>query len=370
MARLPLQLPATPKIIWQHALHGPGLGGIAATDQFVIIGDRDPGDQKDVFRCFLAEAGLPLWTVTHPAPGKLDYGNSPRATPLIHKQFAFLLGAMGDLHCVELLSGETVWRMNLRSRFGTTAELPWGFCGSPLIVDEKLIVAPGAPNASLVALRPSDGKLIWKTPGGGPSYGSLIAATLGGVKQVVGHDDKTIGGWDLQTGKRLWTIKPKFAGDFNVPTPVQVDKRLLITTENNGTRIYSFHSDGTIIRQPDASNDRLHPSMTTPVVVGDRLVCVDTRVYCLSLKQNLQPIWIGRDKALKDYSSLLHDNKRVLMTGVDELLLVDATKDTFQVISRWKLFYDGSELYSHPAIVGDRLFIRGENRLVCVSLTN
>jgi len=46
-------------------------------------------------------------------PGKLDYGNSPRATPLIDKGKVYLLGAFGDLHCVNLADGSVVWKKNI-----------------------------------------------------------------------------------------------------------------------------------------------------------------------------------------------------------------------------------------------------------------
>jgi hypothetical protein len=36
---------------------------------------------------------------------------------------------------------------------------------------------------------------------------------------------------------RLWRLVPAFDGDFNVPTPIAVDGKLLVSTENNGTRL-------------------------------------------------------------------------------------------------------------------------------------
>lgn len=47
-------------------------------------------------------------------------------------------------------------------------KLAWGLCGTPLLVDDKLIFAPGSPEASIVALDAKTGKVLWKTPGGAP----------------------------------------------------------------------------------------------------------------------------------------------------------------------------------------------------------
>ena len=63
--------------------------------------------------------------------------------------------------------------------------MKWGFCGSPLLVDNKLILNPGGPAASVVALDPTSGKTIWQTPGRPASYGSLIAGKLGGKVGVL-----------------------------------------------------------------------------------------------------------------------------------------------------------------------------------------
>ena len=44
------------------------------------------------------------------------------------------------------------------------------------------------------------------------------------------------GGWDARTGRRLWTLVPPHSGDFNVPTPLVHEGRLMVATENNGAR--------------------------------------------------------------------------------------------------------------------------------------
>lgn len=355
-------------MLWESPLGGPGLGGIAATDRLVIFGDRDLQDQRDVFRCYDAELGLPLWIVEYDAPGQLDYGNTPRTTPLIHDGRVYLLGAFGDLHCVNLDTGEIIWRLNLRERFQSDAELPWGYCGSPFIVDNKLIVNPGAESASLVALKPESGELVWAAPGRAPGYGSFIVATLGGVEQIVGYDATSLGGWNVETGKRRWELVPAEDGDFNVPTPVVFKGCLLVATENNGTRLYAFDDQGRIKSEPVASNLRLSPDMTTPVVIGDQLFCVDRLIYRLDLSDPLRLVWQKRDRALSDYASLIASDDRLLVVGSGELLLLDAKADRYEIISRLRVFEDNAELYSHPAIIGDRLYIRGETLLRCIKL--
>ena len=213
---LPDKLPAKPTIVWEKRLTAKSLGGVAATRDYVLYSDRQLNDTVDVFFCVDAKTGKDVWSHTYPAIGTLDYGNSPRATPLIHGDRVFLASAFGNLFCLELKTGKIVWEKDLIDEFKSKDERKWGLCSNPLVVDDKLIINPGGADASLVALEPKTGKVIWKTPGRPASYGNFIAGAFGGKRQIVGHDLDSLGGWDIATGNRLWEVKPKRNGDFNV----------------------------------------------------------------------------------------------------------------------------------------------------------
>lgn len=355
--------------MWRVPLSEKALAGVAATPEHVLVADRELADTTDVFRCLSAATGKEVWAHRYPTEGKLDYGNSPRATPLIHGQHVFCLGAFGHLSCVELPTGALVWQRNLKSDFGATEDLPWGYCGSPLLADGKLIVAPGSKEASLAALDPATGKVLWQTPGGPPSYGSLIVATLGGKRQLVGHDAATLGGWDLATGKRLWKLKPPQGGDFNVPTPLVQGGRLLAVTENNAARLFRFTDEGRPYEKPEARFDDLAPDTHTPVIVGGRLFGAFRDLYCLDLAHGLKPLWKGEDDAFHQHVSLIASPKRLLVsTSEGELMLIDPLADRLKLLGRQKVFDDDGGLLSHPALVGDRLYLRGSNEIACVSL--
>jgi outer membrane protein assembly factor BamB len=212
--------------------------------------------------------------------------------------------------------------------------------------------------------------LIWQTPGDLAGFGSLIAGRLGGVLQIVGHDRRSLGGWDAETGRRLWKLVPPIEGDFNVPTPVIVGDRLLITTENNGTRLYAFEDGGKIVAEPVAQNDELAPDMSTPVVVGSRVFCVWGELFCLDAADGLKTRWTGADEAFGIYGAVIASGQRVLAIGRGgQLVLADANGDRFQMLSKLKVFGDArEEFYSHPALVGNRLYIRGTRSIVCLDL--
>lgn len=323
-----------------------------------------------MWRCLEAVNGKEAWSHRTPAPGNLDYGNSPRATPLIHDGFAYLFGAFGDLACVELKTGKAKWSINVRDEFDVTDERKWGMCSSPLVADGKLIVHPGGKDAAIVALDPKTGKVVWKTPGKPAGYGSFIAAKLGGILQIIGHDAETLGGWDAKSGKRLWTAKPDRGGDFNVPTPTVVGESLLVTTENNGTRLFAFKAGGTIEPKPVATNKKLAPDTHTPVVAGDRVFGVWNRLYCLNLKDGLKELYDESNTAFNGYCSAVATDMQVLIVPRSgELILLDATAKEYTELGRLAVF-DKTEkgVYSHPAFVGTRVYLRGSSSVVCVEL--
>lgn len=368
---LPRSLPEEPDVVWRYPTSGDGLAGVAATSELVVIADRDVAETQDIWRCLDAELGLELWHVNYDAEGDLDYGNSPRATPLIHGEYVYLQGAFGHLLCVELGTGEIVWERDLTAEFNGVIPI-WGYAASPLMVDGKLIVNPAGPEAFLAALDPRDGSVIWKTPGGETGYSSFILAEFGGVRQLVGYDKTTLGGWSVTTGERLWHLKPEIRGDFNVPTPVIVGERLMISTENNGTRIHAFNEAGVINSQPLAYHQDLTPDSSTPVVTGGRVYGVSVRggklLYCLDAG-TLAERWSARDRSFWDYVSLIaSDDLLLIITTKGELYLVADDPDEYRLLSKMPAVTNGSEVHSHPALVGTRLFLRSTTGVLCIEL--
>jgi outer membrane protein assembly factor BamB len=372
---LPRQLAERPRIVWRKPLARAGLGGIAATDRYVVVGDRDAANRADVFRCFDTATGAELWTVAYAAPGQLDYDNSPRASPLIHGARAYLFGAFGDLTCADLTTGAVVWRTNIRRQFLALDEMPWGTCSSPLLVDDMIVVNPGSPVASIAALDAATGKVRWQTPGEGQGYGSLIVATLGGVRQIVGHTQTKLHGWDPATGRELWSLKPRADGDFNVPTPIVVDGKLLVCTENNAARLYAFDEAGRIVPEPVAVNAMLKPQLSTPVVVGERVYCLDDRLLTVDPSDGLRTIAKLDDQAFTEYGPLIATDDRLLAQGRGgELVLVAIDDAEPRIVSRAALAENAAdraaELLTFPALVGTRLFVRLEREIVCVDLAD
>ena len=344
------------------------MGGLSATHEWVIVSARDFSNTQDIFQCLDAKTGEINWQVAYPAPGQLDYGNAPRATPLIYGEDVFLVGAMGHLTCVELESGTILWRRDLWKDFGTQP-LTWGMCNSPLIVDDMLIVQPGGPMASIVALDTISGDVIWQTAGRPAAYSSFIVATFHGQRQLIGYDNKTLGGWDVETGRRLWELTPPLSNDFNVPTPIQIGDQLFVATENNGARLYAFDENGSIRQEPIAAFDDLAPDTHSPIAVDGKVFGVSSSLFCLDATNNLSPCWISDEDAFLGFATLVGSKDQLLViTATGELVLVSTSKEQFQILDRLQLVEGGENLQSHPAFVDHHMFIRIGRSVSCLSL--
>jgi len=241
----------------------------------------------------------------------------------------------------------------------------------------KLIVPPGAPDAGLVALDVVTGNVVWKSENGRMAgYASPLVATLGGVRQIIFYDERSLGGWELATGKRLWELVPKRRNDFNVPTPIPLPgDRLFVVTENNGARIYRFNTDGRIDPEPVALQEKVKPDSNSAVASADRIYVVDGKLCCLD-GTDLTILGTLEDDALNDYATLLLGEDRLLIgTYNGEILLIDlsATRGNAvavpgKIVSRFRPFEADDVILSHPAVIGDCLIVRSTTAVVCVKL--
>jgi len=372
---------------WTAPLEDNGLGGVAATERWVGVTDRDPAKDRDCLKMFDANTGRRILAASFIRPPgvqpdpSIDYGKSIRATPVIHDGRAYTLDAFGALFVCDLPSSDSA--PIERSVDGNRTEFmagefelaTWGVASTPLIVDDKLIVNVCGATTSLLAMEFDSLKPIWKAPGKGTGYASCIAGRFGNRKQIIGYQSESLSGWDMESGKLLWNVRPEYDGDYNVPMPVAVDERhLLVVTENNAMRLYEFDSKGILSADPIAVNEEVMPDTVTPVAVNGFTYCTSgDELFRLDLANGLKTVWSTRDEAFAGHVSLIADTagQRLLVaTYSGELLLFDISGAEPQLKSRRKPFGLSldEEIYSHPALVRNRLYLRGAASLVCIIL--
>jgi outer membrane protein assembly factor BamB len=302
------------KLLWAFDLQTRGSSGAVVSGSSVVVTDH--ADAKDIVYCLKADTGAQLWKYSMDAPDK-DYngqGASPSATPVIAGGRVFTVSAGGDITCLNLATGEKVWSVSLTERYNV-APPAYGFCASPTVVDGKLLYCPGAPDAAIVALDPATGQELWRGVGKEAAYASFCVSTFGGVKQVVTQDSVEMIGWELATGKCLWTVVPPKAWDFNVNTPVAVDGKIFVATDGNFARLYSFGANGVINQEPIATSNDYGPDVNTPVYYKGYLYGTSPVMGLVALDSTagLKTVWSLKTDGLDANTSLIVGNDHLLV---------------------------------------------------------
>ena len=359
-ADVPAQIKAA-KLLWKKPMAGPCSAGITARDGYVVVPD---GDKKnDYYRCYDAQAGKELWTCTVANGADLDYGPAPRATPPIHAGKVYCLGSTGDLRCLDLKTGKALWKRHYKEDFDAGKLPTWGHCTAPRIIDGRLIVHPG----KLYALDPNTGKVLWKGESTGPNYSNFLVGTFGGVRQIIGYDSRSLRGWNAATGKLIWEMEVDNSMGYIVPQPVAVGDRLLVTSESEDTRLYGFGQGGKLIDTPLAESEEIAPEMATPTVAGDVLLGITEGLICLDPANKLKLLWIEEDvDAFYGLSHIVAGNGRALVFGEDgTMVLVQPERKGCKILTKIKL---ARQTWTHPALVGGRLYLRDGKALYCYEL--
>ena len=134
--------------------------------------------------------GKQLWAYGYAARFDGSYsGEGPRATPTIADGRVYTLGATGLVSCVTLDTGALVWQRDLyKDAKGGRPE--WGYAGSPLVLDGKVIVSSGkSRRRSLFAYSVADGKIVWRDGSQPGNYSPLPAEPRGrATDRDVQHD--------------------------------------------------------------------------------------------------------------------------------------------------------------------------------------
>jgi outer membrane protein assembly factor BamB len=221
-----------PPLAWK----ARGLGGGYSTPSVAagrVFGMSYRG-QDEVVWALDDRSGKELWSTRIAAANrKVDYHEGSRCTPTVDGAKVYALGVSGDLVCLRVPDGKLLWRKNLITDFGGT--LPYyrqtyGYAESPLVDGDRLVVTPGEPKATIVALDKRTGKLLLSASvpetGKGSSradYASLVVGTAAGRRQYVAFLHGGLVGVSADSGELLWRYDRPSSGIVNCNTPLLQD---------------------------------------------------------------------------------------------------------------------------------------------------
>ena len=110
-----------------------------------------------------------IWEHTYASENQ-DFGQGagPHATPLIAGDRLFTVGTNKEVHVFNPATGALLWSKNLVTDFGAPPLLirsmvKPGYGVNPLAYKDTIIMQVGGPGQSVMALRQSDGEVVWKS---------------------------------------------------------------------------------------------------------------------------------------------------------------------------------------------------------------
>lgn len=355
-----------PKELWRKQV-GPGWSGFAVRGDYAFTQEQRGEDEAVV--CYRVNDGELMWMTK--TPGRFSSsmgGTGPRATPTIHSDGRlYTVGATGTLECLDACSGTVHWSKDILKDNGG-ADHNHGICGSPLIVDDKVIVAPtGNASASLVAYDRMTGERRWQAGQSMASYSSPAFVELAGKKQVLLHTQQVLEAHDPESGKLLWDFSWSNANVNNCSQPVVIDaeKGRLVVTSGYGTGAALIEvkpaeptwSVSTIWTSRD-----MKTKFTTAVRVGDYLYGLDDGILgCISLADGKKKWKTGR---YNHGQILLVGSTLLVQAELGDLALVDPQPKKFVELARIPML--NNKTWNNPTVSGKYVLVRNAEEAVCL----
>ena len=369
---------------------GSGYSGPTVAKGKVYVMDRltQPAEVERVL-CFEEQTGKPLWTHSYPASyGRVSYPAGPRASVTIHDGRAYAIGTTGRFHCLEAEGGKVLWEKDLEKLYDIQMPI-WGIAGSPLIVDNLVVLHIGGKGKCILALDRVTGEEKWTALSDRAQYTTPILVQQSGQPVIVVWTGASVAGLAPADGKVLWQYEWRASKmPIGVATPVVEKDQIFFTSFYDGSLMLKLAQDKPavekmwqIVGRNEIDTDALQSIISTPVFEGGHVYGVDSYGQLRGLEgASGKRLWENLTAVPKARWSTIHfvknGDKYWLFNERGELIIAQLSPSGYTEISRAKLLEPttdqlrqrGGVCWSHPAYANKCVFARNDKELVCASL--
>ncbi len=351
---------AGPPLVWKTQGLGNGYSTVAVSKgRIYTMGVR--GDQEFIMSIDVKDGKL-LWERSHGSRFVNDQGDGPRSTPTVDGNFLYALGGNGDLSCLELKDGKTVWTMNVLQKFeGTNTH--WGISESPLIVGDRLLVTPGGKNAAIVALDKQDGSVIWKSQSDRPGYSSGVYTELGGIPEAIFFTGSRGLGVDVRNGDLLWEYSQASNRTANIATPIVSGNYVFLSSDyGTGCALLALvPSEGKIKAREIYFNQEMKNHHSSSVLVDGTLYGFSSAILTAMRFNDGHVFW--KDRSVGKGSLTYADGHLYCFSEKGVVGLVEANPEAYKEKGRFSISQETLPTWSHPVVAGGRLYLRDQGTL-------
>ncbi len=374
LAKLARQWPeGGPKKLWQVEL-GEGYAAPAVYGGCVYLIDYDMEKQADAIRCFSLDDGAEIWRYSYPVKIKRNHGMS-RTVPAVNDKYVVTMGPKCHVTCLDAKSGQLKWMIDLVGEYGTKVPL-WYAGQCPLIVDDKVILAPAGKDVLMMAVDCETGEIAWQTPNEkqwAMTHCSALPVRFAEKEFYVYPGSRGVAGMSAEDGTILWETDAWFLRT-NVPTPVDAEngRIFLCAGYNKGAMMLQLSAqDGTIV--PDVKFE-LGPKVfgsdqQTPIYYNGYIYGVrpDKQLVCLDMDGKV--VWASGSQnkyGLGPY--IIADGLIYILNDHGLLSLIEASPEAFRLLDQAKVL-DGHDSWGPPALVAGRLLVRDLTTMICLDVS-
>ena len=366
-AKIKTDWAATPPVqLWRRAI-GPGWSSFAVDGDLLYT--QEQRGEGELVSCYKVSTGEPVWQHRDAARfWEAAGGAGPRATPTLSNGRVYTLGATGIVNALDAATGAVVWTRNAATDTG--AKIPqWGFAGSPLVVDDEVIIAA---SGRLVAYDVATGTLRWTAQTGGGGYSSPQLMAIGGIAQVLLASGAGISSFAPADGKQLWAAA---LSGFRIIQPgLTVDGDVLMTVGDEGglgesglRRIAVAQGSGGWTVQERWTSRGMKPKFNDFVVYKGHAYGFDGSILsCIDLADGARK-WKGGRYGTGQLVLLPDQDLLLVLSEEGELALVPATTDKFTELARFPAIE--GKTWNHPVLVGDVLLVRNDREMAAFRLS-
>jgi len=340
-----------PKITWTKEV-GIGFSSIVVKNERAYTLGHVDG--HDVVYCLDVTDGREVWKHAYVAPlDDRDFEGGPTSTPTVDGDRLYVLSRAGELFCFNAATGEMVWKKHVADE--VEVRLPgWGFSGSPLVVDEKVLINMGE---SGVALNKHDGKLIWSSQDRECGYATPVIYSAAEGAIAVFASSRAFIGVDLETGEQRWSERWLTSFNCNAADPIIHDTQMFVSSGyNRGSALYELAGGKpeSIWKSKDLQN-QLHSS----ILYEKHLYGIDgdmdagAKLKCMDWSSG-EIVWSVED--LNPGGLALAGGKLIVLTESGELFISEASPDPWKPLARAQVLE--GKCRTVPVMSGGRIYCR------------
>jgi outer membrane protein assembly factor BamB len=335
-------------------------------------GDSGPRNvHQFIVMCLDRNSGDVLWqkVAREAAPHEGKHGDNTYASgsPTTDGKRLYVTFGSQGIFCYDL-DGNEQWNVDLgdmktRNSFGEGA--------SPTIYKDALVVPWDQESSSkLYVLDAATGDKRWeKDRDEVTTWITPVVVEAAGTTQIIINGDNRIRSYDLATGDVIWECGG--LGTNPIPVPVVFEDLVFCMTGHRepGAVAVPLDSKGDVTGSDTIAwqTNQGTPYVPSPLLIGDHLYFTkgnNAVLSCLNARTGEPIINQDRIPGLDNiYASPVSADGRIYITGRDGTTVVLKHGDEVEVLATNSV---GEPVDASPAIIGDRMYIRGAEHLFCI----